>query len=284
VSGSAGGVTNTTADPSREMESSTATTANNVPPRNYIDLRMEQNKMFAEERYKTYIQLCNKINNRLADTKQFSTRGNKEWEMMKSCITEGLAAYPDHKGLLQAQVESMNYMQYHPSRQEDVVEPPPAPVIQTGHDLEKMAPQNNSKAFHNDNTWQLKEKQLHRKGAEYRAQAAIRDALLERSFLSQSASATAAVGEYNLLPEEDEACEQVLDNTDKNQKKHNDDSSDDSRGSSSREERHRRRRKRRKEHGREKKRRKHHKHEKKKYRRQDERRRSKQRSRSSSVS
>jgi hypothetical protein len=176
---------------------------NAIPRRNYIDLRLEQNKLFADERYQQYINLC-------ADWKdtnvsaihgiKASEKRSKQWDTMQSCITEGLAAYPDHKGLLGAQVEMK---QLSNGRREAVHQV-----------VEQQKSAHSSESNHSDSKYHVvseaKQSNLQfnrpRKGAEGRAHAAMRDALMERSFLASGAATGdgAGAGGYSLLPEVDE--------------------------------------------------------------------------------
>ncbi|KAL7478158.1 hypothetical protein ACHAW6_003934 [Cyclotella cf. meneghiniana] len=272
---------------------------NTIPHRNYLDLRMEQNKMFADERWKQCTDLlsrwktpndcaakANKARGRATDEKH-----TKQWEVMRSCIKEGLAAYPDHKGLLASQ-KQMNELYPSRFRREDTlsffVKPSAGDVAQCVPSRRQDLSQSNNTtlstaAISASNGHLLKEQtclqQPLNKGAEGRAQAAMRDALLERSLLEQGAAATStAADKYPLLPEEEDTClhESLLDNPNDQSVRHghgDHSSSSDSRVGSDEEslsQRRHRHRKHKKEHKRNKKRLKHHKHEKKKHRRHED--------------
>ena len=162
---------------------------NSIPKRSYIDLRIQQNRRFADERCQQYTKLHSDWNTRdytANNIGKANSSRSKQLEMMKSCVKEGLAAYPDHEGLIFAQ-KQINEL--HANQLTKEVIPPPHSKFQS--------------------TSQQKQTIQTSKGvnlkAERRAHAAIRDALLERNFLSDGASASASggAGNYTLLPEED---------------------------------------------------------------------------------
>ncbi|KAL3788535.1 hypothetical protein HJC23_006573 [Cyclotella cryptica] len=291
------------------------TEMNAIPHRNYIDLRMEQNKMFADERLKQYTELLSrwKTANDCTDSggkgrgRATEDKDRKQWEVMRSCVKEGLAAYPNHDGLLVAQKEMKELHSSRFGREEELlfaVKPSAGDGAHGGPLVRQESSQGNNKrlspaAMAAPHGHFLEEKnyldQPLKKGAAGRAQAAMRDALLERSFLEQGAAGTSdAAGKYPLLPEEenDYINKNLLDNPNHQSADHtnqDNSSSNDSCLGSDEESRSRRRRrgqKHKKELKRNKKRRKHHKHEKKKHRRReaDHCHRSEKRSRSSSRS
>ena len=174
------------------------TKPNAIPKRNHIDLRIQQNKIFADERFRQYKKLY-------ADWKDDKgpsiDKRRKQWDMMKSCIKDGLGACPDHEGLLDGQ-KQMNAV--HSNQIGRDVEPPvvshaqlPSTQKHAVKDAERTAPETQG--------IQLK--------AEGRAYAAIQDALLERNFLTEEAGTSYGDGKYTLLPEQDSRpnSEQLID-------------------------------------------------------------------------
>lgn len=194
-----------------------STGINSIPQRNYIDLRMQQNKLFADERYQHYSKL-------LSDWKESRDAGvhgakanekrNKQWKKLKSCVDEGLAAYPNHEGLSNARNE-MEHLTY--SRRD--AELPPL----FEHTRQQSKPDDDT-ATGTLSPSNLKLKHS-RKGAEGRAQMAMRDALLERNFLTAGVAFGGGSGKYDLIPEVDEM---LLNKSDNDLSSHNRQMLDDS--------------------------------------------------------
>lgn len=251
---------------------------NAIPRRNYIDLRLEQNKLFADERYQQYIKSSADWKDTVSTIHgiKANEKRNKQWDTMQSCITEGLAAYPDHKGLLGAQEEIKQL-----SRDRREVVQPVAQQQKGAQSLECAQQDSKYNAISAAKVATLELKQP-RKGAEGRAHAAMRDALLERNFLANGAATRNDSGEYSLLPEEDEAMlnpnslDDSLIGQKKKSRKH-DEANESSEGSSSSEGSYRRQRKEKKRKKDKHRKKRKHKHEKKRHRK------SRKRSRSSSV-
>ena len=233
-------------------------TFNAIPLRNYIDLRIQQNKLFADERFKRYTSMAQSWKDNRANT---NNKSHKQWDIMKSCVKEGLAAYPQHEGLLDAQ----QYMNEFHSRNQMSDDHHLLQSINISHQASATSNKGEALLTH----LELKH-QLPTKGAEKRAQAAMKDALLERTFLSQHTADGSTNGptEYTLLPEQDDE-QKVNDSSDfssseqsqrhrrKEKDKHgsSDSNSSDNRRYKKREKKHRKEKKR--KHRYEKKRRKH---------------------------
>mmetsp|Transcript_3721 Transcript_3721/g.7813 ORF Transcript_3721/g.7813 Transcript_3721/m.7813 type:complete len:558 (+) Transcript_3721:13-1686(+) len=143
---------------------------NAIPSRNYIDLRMEQNKMFADDQ-------CDKCQRRLSELVE-SSGEDKQWKKradeIQSLVNEGLAACPSHKGLLDAEREYKAWIQQRIDSLRNTKPAAPATAAV------KTAKTNGDAAFLPN---PLNFSHAQKKGAEGRAHAAMRDALLERSFL-----------------------------------------------------------------------------------------------------
>ena len=77
---------------------------NSYPKQNYIDLRMEQNRMFANEQCNQCKELLSKLSQSTTSqsTASNDTNNNKQWkkqaDMIKSLLNEGLASCPNHIG------------------------------------------------------------------------------------------------------------------------------------------------------------------------------------------
>ena len=183
-------------------KSAEAGAANSIPQRNYIDLRLQQNKLFADERY----QQCTKLLSNWKESRSNDIHGvkanearNKQWEKMKSCIEEGLAAYPDHEMLVGIQNEM-----------KEIANAGREVIVPSAHNMNSSSEQkyHQTESQQNAAGWTTRPRsniQLKhpRKGAEGRAHAAMRDALLERNFLSDRAAASESADGYTLLPEDD---------------------------------------------------------------------------------
>jgi hypothetical protein len=161
---------------------------NAFPQKNYIDLRIQQNKSFANERFRQYSELYSGWK---GDIRAGVIDKNKQWELIKSCVKEGLAAYPEHAGLLDAQ-QLINER----SCSVEIELPVGEKHVQSTHDV--ITQRTLGTIQLTTNGLQLA------KGAERRAHAAMKDALLERTFLEDGLTNTCAAGGYSLLPEEDE--------------------------------------------------------------------------------
>lgn len=171
-----------------------STRINSIPKRSYIDLRIQQNRLFADERCQQYTKLHSDWNTKDYSGNNTGKANNrrKQLEIMKSCVKEGLAAYPDHEGLLGAQ-NQINELVHANQVTNEVIPPLHSKIQSTSQQNQTIQ---SSKGLN------LK--------VEGRAHAAIRDALLERNFLSEGAAAATSggAGNYTLLPEEDP----ILDN------------------------------------------------------------------------
>ena len=154
---------------------------NAYPKRNYIDLRMEQNRMFANEQHQQCRVLLAKLSQpsttsqSTPSSNNIDTNNNKQWkkqaDTIQSRLNEGLASCPNHVGLLQAEKEYKEWIQ----KRINILSTPSLPTTQTAT-VDKSTPSNIT-LLPNSHSSNMK------KGAEKRAQAALRDAQLERSFM-----------------------------------------------------------------------------------------------------
>jgi hypothetical protein len=173
---------------------------NGIPTRNYIDLRMEQNRIFADDQSSKCRDILStiKLLYHQSSGKERSSSSNinnnynadddeldKHTKLLHSLLHEGLSACPNHVNLLEVQ---SNYAQWLQGNVEMLI------LDETiiGDTLSKSTLISN-----ND-----------RKGLEGRAHAAMRDVLTERSFLTthgggdHNGDATMVRG-YSLLPTTD---------------------------------------------------------------------------------
>jgi len=153
-------------------------TYNAYPKRNHIDLRMEQNRMFANEQHKQCKALLSKLSQ--PSTASQSTpssnnnidTNNKQWkkqaDTIQSLLNEGLASCPNHIGLLAAEKEYKEWIQ----QRINILSTQSLPTKQ-----------NTNKTTPSNSTLLPTYSSNMKKGAENRAQAALRDAQLERSFM-----------------------------------------------------------------------------------------------------
>ena len=86
------------------INSNSNTKYNTIPKRKYIDLRMEQNRMFADNQCIR----CQRIFSKLpASTAILDSNGQQQWkehaDSIQSLLDEGLAACPNHAGLLRVE-------------------------------------------------------------------------------------------------------------------------------------------------------------------------------------
>jgi len=154
---------------------------NAYPKRNYIDLRMEQNRMFANDQYDQCKALLAKLSQpsttsqSTPSTNNDINNNNKQWkkqaDTIQSLLNEGLASCPNHIGLLQAEKEYKEWIQ----KRIHILSTPSLPTKQTT--VDKTTPSNSTLLPNSAYSSSM------RKGAENRAQAALRDAQLERSFM-----------------------------------------------------------------------------------------------------
>ena len=185
---------------------------NTIPKRNYIDLRMEQNRLFADDQC---IQ-CRKILSKLQQSS--SSCNDKPWkkqgDTIQSLINEGLAACPNHEGLLSAERMYKGWIQRRidslpggdaarsaaaPNNVSNSSARASASAMKTANTTTVDDNNNNKSVLPNPYPTQPK------KGAEGRAHAAMRDALMERSFmLSGDAGKGKDDAKYPLLSAGDE--------------------------------------------------------------------------------
>jgi hypothetical protein len=156
---------------------------NVVPKRNYIDLRMEQNRMFANDQSLK----CQRILSTLKALEEPdpSNKDNKKWQKhadsLQSLVNEGLAACPNHPGLLGVERDYKGWLQ----RRMDLL------VAGTGISATaKSTPATVTKIPERPSCSTSNPK----KGADGRAHAAMRDALAERSFLLHGGDPTTVGG------------------------------------------------------------------------------------------
>mmetsp|Transcript_6551 Transcript_6551/g.11646 ORF Transcript_6551/g.11646 Transcript_6551/m.11646 type:complete len:513 (-) Transcript_6551:514-2052(-) len=218
---------------------------NTLPQRNYIDLRMEQNKMFAD----TQCLQCQTILSKLlcASSQEDDGKWKKQADTIQSLLNEGLAACPTHEGLLRAEIEYKGWIQLRIH----------SLTLTTNGGDEGVTPRSAVSASSGNNptntTLQLPKTPSHyipKKGAEGRAQAAMRDAILERSFLLDGKEEDAdggkreeGVNKYPLLEEANNNEEEEQEQKRQLENGHGGNSSSSSSSSSMAKDRRRRRRK-----------------------------------------
>ncbi|KAL3826262.1 hypothetical protein ACHAXA_006290, partial [Cyclostephanos tholiformis] len=178
---------------------------NAVPRRNYIHLRMEQNEMFADDRGRE----CRRILSTLTRSGGTDSCDNNDgkWQKhadrLQSMVCEGLAACPNHATLLEVESEYKRWLR---RRMDSLVGggggtcrsanvtaataiatfgPPDTMQVtmdaSVGCDVPPRPPESASRSAYDN------------RKREGRAQAAMRDALAERSFLLQGGGGNAAV-------------------------------------------------------------------------------------------
>ena len=231
------------------------TMQNAIPRRNHIDLRIQQNKRFADERSRHFTEL---FTDWKQDKEMSIGKRRKVLDQLKSCIKEGLNACPDHAGLLDGQ------KQLNAICSDQIESDVELPIASNVH---LTSQQKNSANVGERVAAESKGIQLK---AEGRAYTAIQDALLERNFLTDEAGTSYSDGKYTLLPEQDSIPAFDLPK----------DPDNSSQSSSSSESRRRRRKEKRRKKDKHKKKQRKSKHEKKK----KHKRKSRKRSRSSSTS
>ena len=183
-----------------EKESRTTTKYNTIPKRNYINLRMEQNALFANNQHLQCQQMLSKLYTTLHPQTSINNCDNndrdngKQWmkqaDTIQQLLNEGLAACPNHEGLLSAEKQYKEWIQrrihglsvsVNRGREDDSLGVARSQTTST----DPTSKTNNSRGSNNaylPNQFPastIKPK----KGAEGRAQMAMKDALLERSFL-----------------------------------------------------------------------------------------------------
>jgi len=192
---------------------------NNLPERNYLDLRIEQMTMFCDEQCK----LCREILRELMQNSPKSARDipnyevkvqlKKEKQMMQtfqSRMEKGLAACPDHRGLRVANEEWKEWLQ---SRTSDDGGSCDAATLQNSANMhpQRASTQNGKNGSHT--ITHIESAIEVRKGAVGRADAAMRDALAERSFLMDgNGNNDDNVGGYELIPSQDDVAAAISEN------------------------------------------------------------------------
>ena len=164
-------------------------TFNTVPKRNYLDIRIEQNTMFANEQ-------CLRCQKKLAALSSTSPKSveainvnkkqiKKVIDSIQNHLNQGLAACPNHDGLVQVESElklwldRINGVTAVNNESSDS-----SAMIDTATAVMEVAERrsnNNTIGLSKANTQQ--QQTVKRRGAEGRAQAAIDDALVEKMFL-----------------------------------------------------------------------------------------------------
>jgi len=167
----------------KQPNSNRETVYNSYPKRNYIDLRMEQNRMFANDQYDQCKALLAKLSQpsttsqSTPSTNNDINNNNKQWkkqaDMIQSLLNEGLASCPNHVGLLESEKEYKEWIQ----KRINILSTPSLPTKQSTAAVDKTTPSNSTLLPNSAYSSSM------RKGAENRAQAALRDAQLERSFM-----------------------------------------------------------------------------------------------------
>ena len=174
------------------------TTYNTIPKRNYIDLRMEQNTLFANNQHLQCQQMLSKLYTLQPQTSTSTANndrdnGDKQWmkqaDTIQSLLNEGLAACPNHEGLLNAEKQYKEWIQQRIHRLSDAtgggeedIEGGVVARTSTGTTSSKTSNNNRSSNAHLPNPFPSSTTKP-KKGAENRAHMAMRDAILERSFL-----------------------------------------------------------------------------------------------------
>mmetsp|Transcript_8607 Transcript_8607/g.18728 ORF Transcript_8607/g.18728 Transcript_8607/m.18728 type:complete len:566 (+) Transcript_8607:74-1771(+) len=166
---------------------------NTIPARNYIDLRMEQNRMFADSQCLQCQVILSKLFQNysppieLTAAAMASSANDKQWkkqaDTIQSLINEGLAACPTHQGLLGAERKYKNWIQRRiDSITSNRMGEGRVAVANTAGTGEQGRDVGNRAAGTSGRPVTGTSRHTQKKGAEGRAHAAMRDALLERSF------------------------------------------------------------------------------------------------------
>ena len=109
-----------TKHPYKKEKKNHTTTYNTIPKRNYIDLRMEQNTLFANNQHLQCQQMLSKLYTLQPQTSTSTANndrdnGDKQWmkqaDTIQSLLNEGLAACPNHEGLLNAEKQYKEWIQ-----------------------------------------------------------------------------------------------------------------------------------------------------------------------------
>ncbi len=168
------------------VNESIVTKYNAVPKRNYIDLRMIQNRMFADDQSVKCRRILSTLSS-LAEPDPLNS-DSKKWQKhadsLQSMVNEGLAACPNHADLLAVESDYKGWLQ---RRMDLLVAGTGISAAATSKVTPAIAKKKDISVEHSCSTSKLK------KGAEGRAHAAI-DALAERSFLLQGGGTTAVGG------------------------------------------------------------------------------------------
>ena len=187
---------------------STLSMINSIPKRNYIDLRIQQNEIFANHQYTKCLSNLKKIQHQ--QEQQSSKKQQLQQKVandIQSLLNEGLAAFPNHEGLLSVQKEYRDWMiieQNNGKRMNGSASsgagrgPGGTPSCASSSlnanrtNLQLLSRVNNNNGSAILSNPQMLQQHPQHKGAEGRAQAAMRDALAERSFLLDDDGAAAA--------------------------------------------------------------------------------------------
>jgi hypothetical protein len=222
AAGFANGTSNNNATDTKGDTATTATTNieyNTIPKRNYISLRMEQNKLFADDQLlqytttihsdltslQTQLHSCNATNGGYVN--DWENKWKKQVEIAQSYLEEGLAACPNHGGLLEARKGLRDWLDRVGRRRRGQEASLPMMVNEAKLSSSSLAntqtikPTLQTTASTTTTTAVPNPFATQKKGAEGRAQAALRDALAERSFMLGDGGGGG--GEYPLLPDED---------------------------------------------------------------------------------
>jgi hypothetical protein len=183
---------------------------NGIPTRNYIDLRMEQNRIFADDQSSkcrdilSTIKLLSDQSSDKERSSSYSISNNKNdddnelekhTKLLHSLLHEGLSACPNHVSLLQVQ---SNYAEWLQGNVEMLI-------------LDETIIDNTSSksTLISSNKDTQHDSKINVTKCEGRAHAAMRDVLTERSFLTthggggHNGDATTMVRGYSLLPTTD---------------------------------------------------------------------------------
>ena len=191
---------------------------NTIPKRNYIDLRMQQNKMFADEQHHNCQQILLKL------TASQSKQWKKQADAIQSMINEGLAACPNHEGLLGVEKKYKGWIQQRihllsggqgSLRSAQATANTPSRAVPAA----KLDGSNEGTTLPNPFSNSTK------KGAEGRAQAAMRDAIMERTFLLGDNTGEGDDGKlgvkYPLLTAEDDFAAELQEGETTRKERHN---------------------------------------------------------------
>jgi hypothetical protein len=172
---------------------------NGIPTRNYIDLRMEQNRIFADDQSSKCRDILSTIKllyHQSSGKKKSSSSSNDELEkhtkLLHSLLHEGLSACPNHVSLLEVQSNYAEWLQGNVKMlilDETIID-----------DTSIKSTLISNKDTQHDSTINVITR------CEGRAHAAMRDVLTERSFLTthgggdNNGDAATIVRGYSLLP------------------------------------------------------------------------------------